>query len=257
MKKGTEGYRFQVSNKMDDNSYVSLDKEDNLSYTTNEVGSFMSWLPETLNYKGSPYSVEADEWLSEKLKNNPVHTLTLVFNKDMLLPSYTETIDSFITAVNKVGLDKVVDQADLGSDFVSNFNNVESQDCIDQAYLEFSRSLFRDTDAKKEFIEDLTKKGYDAVVDEADVDFRGPDDFYGLNSSIIVFSKNDTTVSKDMKISDVDRSFFKEVNGGGDEWTMGREAAYSIESELDSLEKYGGSKEMIEVGKKWANYYLN
>lgn len=176
IKTGSDAYRLQSKDKLrgSGQSYISLDKLDHLKYI-NVTAAGNSGL------------------LINATSDDPElgHSIKMKVDNELVIPAYNKSIDAFIKASKKVGLEELAKQVERpeysGKQFVKDMRNISVTEARDRAYKHFMGTLMRDSKAKTEFFDSLKKQGYNAVIDEWDVDFgKG-----FAKSSVVVFEQSD------------------------------------------------------------------
>lgn len=234
IKKGTTATRLQTGTKLEGEgqTYVSFDKLDSLSYAG-----------VTAYGEGGGLNVN--------MRDGSGYIVTLKLENDIIAPSYQKTMDKFIDTISERGLKKVArDVYDLDNidtytkreqiqykkdakEFIKNCKRFSVDELRDKAYIDFTKSFIRDTEAKKIFFDSLKKDGYTAVVDENDKRF----DKEGYSKSpMIIFDKSNLKTTKATLISDKDADYFADL------YYTGNERWY--------LEKHHG--DTIKKWDKWA-----
>lgn len=179
IKKGSNAYRLQSREKFEGSgqTYVSFSKLDHLKYIS--VGCEGGVMLDGT-------SSDASHGYSVKLK----------VSNDLIAPSYQKSMDAFVEAVSKVGIKEVAKQVDRydykSKNFIKDMKRLSIDEARDRAYVNFMGTLMRDSDAKREFFNNLKKQGYNAVVDEWDHRFGTERGF--TDTPVIVFEK-----SRDLK----------------------------------------------------------
>lgn len=161
-------------------------------------------------------------------KGNKGYALTLALDNDLIAPSYQKTMDAFIDTMKDVGtkqfINDVIGDGNRKSDevkaFTKNLKHLTVDQARDDAYFQFSKSLFRDTESRKAFFSRLEKEGYNAIIDEADyrfLDGTGVTGFGGAvaRTPVIVFSKTDLKQTGKIGITDEDSKMFVSGIQGG------------------------------------------
>lgn len=178
IKKGSTGYRTEVydndTNKPLINTkhaYVSLDILDNMKYTSiaadGEGGVAMDMQG---HYNGK----------------TGTRSTKVLFTEDIILPSYNNSIESFINSIRDVGLKEAAEEVAIkengtrsghkehkkqAKQFIKDVKNMKVEECRDRAYVNFMAAMMHDNKLKTAFIKDLKSKGYNAVIDEWDNQF--------------------------------------------------------------------------------------
>lgn len=162
VKAGSETYRVQKEQhaKTSGQQYVSLDKLSNLQWmaaaaTLDGVAMECTYNDADLN-GGRPFNVTAK------------------LTKDMIIPSYQATMDTFLDAVRDMPKKELIRTFDKKSPFtkqrvdtfLKGIRNADKDDLLDDAYLAFSATLMNDSKLKDAFFSGLMKKGYTAIIDD-------------------------------------------------------------------------------------------
>lgn len=227
IKKGTKAYRLQEGDEIKPGqTYVSFDTLDHYSYIA--------------------ASSATNSGLNVDLKNGEGKSVRLVMDRDIIAPSYKATMDAFIKTVNDVGGPKEFAK-DISPELrtkdaerrytknlVNQLKNVNVDDALDKAYLEFSASLIRDTKSRSIFYENLKSQGYNAVVDENDKKFGTV-----FEAPVILFDSSSVKKTGSRAISDADIKYFSDVYWGGG--TFQRAQTYKKSKEY--WEKFAGQEE--------------
>lgn len=96
-------------------------------------------------------------------------------------------------------------------EFVKNFSKLNLEEARIKAYKTFSMSLMKDSKARQIFFDDLSRKGYNAVVDENDADFA--------QSPMIVFKANKSlSKASSQKFSQKDADYLRQLYWGENEY---------------------------------------
>lgn len=238
IKKGERAYRVQNTGKISGSgqAYISLTKGDHLQY---------------LAASTSPHGgVSVDAWTDafKTGKERPdVHSIRLELTEDLLAPSYQKTIDTFVDIVNEMGgAKKFVRNIDdkttkeFEKNFLKNYKKLTIDEMRDNAYLSFTSTFMRNTEAKDRFFKALADSGYNAIVDDWDKRF-GKEEAY-TESPIIVFKKDKSLKQTgDKKLSDLDFDMFAEAYMYDGNLSMAR---------LSRPKTYGKS---VDQWTKWSN----
>lgn len=203
IKKGTTAYRVQSSDVVDVSAgkqkYISFDKFDSYAYvaaTTMNGGVSVKWHDE----KGNG-------------KDDALNIVSMKLTKDMIAPSYNKTMETFIDTVNDIGAKKFAKEVftnskgeykkNLAKDFLKNYKNTSSQDCLDRAYLTFTQAFMNDTKAKNQFFDSLKKQGYTAIIDDNDYHYS-----YGFTKTpTIIFDSSNVKQTGKEKVSGRDLDY--------------------------------------------------
>lgn len=240
--KGSKAFRVNATDKLTGKgqTYVSLDMLDHLDYmsvtASNDVPGVA--LDVTINNKN----------------DGRAYSLRLVLNEDIIAPSYQATMDAFIKTVDEYGGAKKMAK-DLWSpsgdesayekklyekrakEFIKGVKNLKIEELRDQAYKNFSVTLFKDSKAKTMFFDELKANGYNAIIDEADKQFGK-----GMTESpIIVFDKSKTlSVEKSKPLSKADYEYMRDLYFTGPDTPSIRKANPKASKEWDKYvdEKY-------------------
>ena len=214
--KGTKAYRVQREDTLsgEGQAYVSFDMFDNLTYVTSASagwGVAMQCTTEGADKKG-----------------NKGYALTLALENDLIAPSYQKTMDAFIDTMKDVGIKQFINdvigngnrKSDEVKAFTKNLKHLTVDQARDDAYFQFSKSLFRDTESRKAFFSRLEKEGYNAIIDEADYRFSDGPGVTGFGGAaartpVIVFSKADLKQTGKIGITDEDAKMFVSGIQGG------------------------------------------
>lgn len=144
--------------------------------------------------------------------------MTLRLTNDIIAPSYEKTMDAFTDTMGKSKLSDIFAepvtpaQKQEQKDFLKDLKKLSVDECRDRAYINFSKTLMKDTAARKRFFESLEKQGYNAIIDENDYNFGK-----GMTSSpFIVFNNNSLKVDKVTSIDKEDIEYFSELYWGGE-----------------------------------------
>ena len=217
IKTGSNAYRLQGKDKLrgSGQSYISLDKLDHLKYidvtSAGESGLLIN-------------ATSDDPELG--------HSIKMKIDNELVIPAYSKSIDAFIKASKNIGIEEVAKQVERpeypGKQFIKDMENLSVTEVRDRAYKHFMGTLMRDSKAKTEFFNDLKKQGYNAVIDEWDVDFgKG-----FAKSSVIIFEQKDVKQVESKRL---------------DEW----DAEYA--SNPDWFNK-SDNENAKRVAKRWKNY---
>lgn len=191
IKTNSDAYRLQAKDKLRGNgqSYISLDKLDHLKYIDATVSGDSGLL------------------LNASIDDEYGHSIKMKIQNELIAPSYNKSIEAFLRATSNVGINEVAKQVERpeysGKQFVSDLNNISVTEARDRAYIHFMGTMMRDSKAKSEFFGELKKQGYNAVIDEWDVNFgKG-----FAKSSMIIFEQSDAKQVDSRKIDDWDAEY--------------------------------------------------
>lgn len=212
IEKGSEAFRVSANDELGGKgqTYVSLTMLDHLDYMS---------ITASEDLPGVALDVKASN------KNDGrVYSLRLKLTEDIVMPSYQETMNSFIKTVDEYGGAKKMAK-DLWSpsgsskyesqlfktrskEFINGVKHLKIDELRDQAYKNFMVTLFRDSKARTMFFDDLKSKGYNAIIDEADKQFGN-----GMTESpIIVFDKGKTlSLTKAKPLSEADYAYMRDL----------------------------------------------
>lgn len=160
IKKGYYANRISNTNKETTNThkrvYISLSKLDHLSYISSISDGGLR-----IEYnEKAPYG----------------YSIKYIITKDLKLPSYNTTIESFIDTVNYFGLEYIANKVNSNSysniDFIRDYNSLLiNEDSRNSCYYRFMADLVEDSNYSKYFFDSLIRKGYNAIIDENDYKF--------------------------------------------------------------------------------------
>lgn len=195
IKAGTKIYRVQAGKDIPKDVrslYASCSKVDHLEYLYTAI-------------QGQGVAMDAI-WKDGDTKQP--HSLRMIVNKDLIAPSYNKTMEAFIHTMNQVKLKDVMTESSDMKEVKSRMKNSEvfkedaeklikgykdkkHQEALDEAYWVFSSKMMRDTKARKIFMDYLEKQGYNAIVDEHDVNFAKLGETH-TDSALIIFGGHDS-----------------------------------------------------------------
>lgn len=196
VKKGTSVYRVSSEDEKlrDSQTYISILKSDHARYLieSSKPGA----------------SVGFDVTYGKNKNEGRPYNLKLELKKDLIAPSYNETMKSFIKTFENVKFKEVSDymnvHKDTAKDFVKDFSKMSMEEARDRAYKNFSKTLMNDSKARQIFFDDLKRKGYNAVVDENDTDYT--------ESPVIVFEASKTLKKvSSQKMSAKDKEYLRDL----------------------------------------------
>ena len=128
-----------------------------------------------------------------------VYSLDMEVVQDLVCPSYEQSMNAFVETVKNVGLDEVSKSVEkqyggkyTAEQFVEDFKEFEIKESRDSAYVGFISTLIGDEKNRIEFFNALKKRGYNAIVDEYDVNFDN-------GSALIVFERDKNLKLKSVK----------------------------------------------------------
>ena len=241
IKKGSSAYRVQEGTKLEGSGqkYVSFDKLDSLTYVAATVDGH------GLNIQCHDFSEG-----NMKAKDGAMNIITMKLDKDIVAPSYNKTMESFINTVNTIGVKNVAKDLSKfevngetrysraeAQEFIKKYKAKKSQDCLDEAYLQFASTMMKDTETKKAFFNDLKRQGYNAIVDDNDSNFgRGM-----TRSPVIMFDSSNVRQTKSERVS------AKEIEYNYDRLNN------TVDSEEDK--KYLRNKYGSKIHNKYDNSY--
>lgn len=245
--KGTKAYRVSSEASLGETgqTYVSLDDMighiDYISITASND------LP----------GVALDVTASNK-NDGRAYSLRLKLTEDLIMPSYQQTMDSFIKMVDEYGGAKKVAKdlwapqpgnipyenqllKERGKEFIKGCKNFNVDELRDKAYTNFATTLFRDTKARAMFFDDLKSKGYNAIVDEADKQYgngmtESPTIIFDKSESLKLekakpLTKEDYSYMRDLYFTGPDLDYIREQNpNASKEWDKYVEDKYKRES---------------------------
>lgn len=206
IKAGTKAYRVQSTDKFGSSgqAYIALDRMDNIKYLEQGVLE--------------PYDtgIAADcTWDDKDINGGRPFNVTVKFEKDIIMPSYEKSIDTFIKTVSAQakrsgGLNRVAEiigpaDEQKQKEFVSNFKRMQVEECRDKAYVAFMGAMLRDSFMRDEFFDSLKKQGYNAIIDEFDANFGK-----GLTKTpVIMFDRSD---AKQIKAQAVTKQDYEDIS---------------------------------------------
>ena len=204
VKKGTNAYRVQAQKDLigEGQVYVSLSKLDHARY-----------IQASVNGEGG---VAVDAMINPSDNDGRPYSVRMQLDKDLIAPSYSATMDSFIKTVGQVGVKEISKtmNRERGKEFVKNIKHLNRDDALDQAYVAFAGTFMRDTKAKEIFFRDLQNKGYNAVIDDWDNKLNQGTGY--TEAPIIVFKKQDSFKNvKSVPISKEDSDYFNDLFWSG------------------------------------------
>lgn len=173
VKSGSTVFRAELGRNAPKRSlyYVTFDNMEHLS----------TYLP----LKSTDRSVLRDK----SIKNEKVHSIRLQLTEDMILPSYQQTIDTFVKTLGKQKVNHLATRNfpsfNKGKNFIQRHKTENINRMRHYAYVAFMNEVGRDEKMAQKFVKNLKKKGYTGLIDEED--FR-----YGTNRKgpVIVFDKD-------------------------------------------------------------------
>lgn len=206
IKKGSIAKRLssKANEKESGPTYVTLNDMDHMHYVAN-VATFGS--------KAGLYEVEGT--------NPEGYSIKMKLTQDMVMPSYQHKMESFLRTVGKIGLDEVTKSVDstvgkawgsrnLGKVFLKNYKDLTIPEARDNAYRLFLESTMKNPAHREAFFKDMESRGYNAVVDNFDVDARKNGRHYF--TSTIVFDRNKTLKTESaQKLDSGKMKFIKEL----------------------------------------------
>lgn len=192
-KKGTTVTRLQQGPRIDQNDkplYVSFDKLDTMSY----IGSVKN----------------GHDTLVKMVGGENGRVINMKLTEDIIAPSYQKTMEAFVKTVDKlspkVTADLLFNTQIEKNIFTNDIKNAFFTKARDDAYLRFSRALFKDSRCREIFFNYLKEAGYNAIVDENDKRFTSYKPAGG-NAPMIIFDRNSVETTSVHKISDKDASY--------------------------------------------------
>lgn len=237
IKKGSKAFRVNATNTLTGKgqTYISLDELDHLDYLSITASN---------DIPGVALDVQANN------KNDGrVYSLRLKLTEDLVMPSYNKTMEAFIQTIDEYGGSKKMakdlwnpneattgwDQniyKQRGKEFVNGIKHLDVQELRDQAYKNFSVTLFKDSKAKDMFFQNLKKQGYNAIIDEADKKFG-----IGMTETpVIVFDKNKSiAVEKAKPLTKEDYDYMRDLYFGGPDSKLIRKNNPKASTEWDKI----------------------
>lgn len=213
IEKGTKAYRVNANKDLsgNDQTYISLSMLDHLDYMAVTASNDVPGVALDVNVKNK--------------NDGRVYSMRLKLDEDLVLPSYQATMDSFIKTVDDYGGAKKLandlwDKSNAVSEydkklydrrakeFIKGCKKMKVDEFRDQAYKNFSVTLFKDSKARTMFFEDLKSKGYNGIIDEADKNFG-----QGMTESpVIVFDKQKSlSVTNSKPLSEADYNYMRDL----------------------------------------------
>ena len=197
IKAGAMAQRVSSNDKENESgrTYVSFDKLDHLNY----VDSLASG------------TIGDGVTISGKSKNG--YSIELKVTNDIIAPSYQKTMDTFKSTIDDIGIKEVAKTVESHSynkskQFIKDIKAFNIEECRDRAYKAFCTSMFSDSAARKDFFSKLQKQGYNAIVDDEDVNFGNG----FTKSALIVFEKQNNLKQTNVKeITDKDLQYASDM----------------------------------------------
>lgn len=228
LKKGTKAYRLQQgTNLKPGQTYVSFDTFDHYSYIAQTSAGELG--------------------LGFDMRDGSGNSIRMILDRDVIAPSYKATMDAFIKTVSDLGGPKNFAKENIvydspgwnkkhAKDFVKNMYKVKSNEALDNAYLEFSKTLMQDTKGRKMFFDNLKSSGYNAIIDENDKQFgKG-----FTEAPVILFDSSDAKIKSVKNISEKDVEYFNDLVWGGS-----YPKKNGLEKSKTYWEKFAGDKEKL------------
>lgn len=237
LKKGTKAYRVSEHKDLSSGQiYTSFRKLDHVKYiSASSVKAGVAMHCEGNGNDGRAYS------------------LNLVLNKDIVAPSYAKTMDTFIKTVEDSGGAKKFtkslggtsfDQKNKAKEFVKLYRRKNKQECLDQAYVQFSGTLFKDTKARNIFINNLQRQGYNAILDDFDFRMGGSKNY--TKSPFIIFDSSNVTKTKTTPLTEKDYEYFRDIYYSGSSSDLNTAKKWKKKAGInssDNIKTYGSYKE--------------
>lgn len=203
--------------------YVSFLKEDNISY-----------IETAQDAAGVAVSAYGND------NNGYPYNLKLKLTRDVIAPSYNKSMEAFINTVDKYKsiedfANEIQPSKEAAKNFIKNYGDINSQDALDEAYIQFVGSFMRDTTARRMFFQELSNQGYNAVVDEWDKRF----DKTNVDSPMILFEGSTAATTASEPLSQRDYDYF---------WSVAN-------LDRETLEEYRKSDYFRETENKWKKFY--
>ena len=217
--KGTDVYRVQQKGQFHTKTpgrrmYVTLDKMDAFNYASASAG-----------LDGAGLHVEM-------VNHDTGEIATMKLNKNVIIPSYEKVMDAFIKSfeglkvkdaaremykADEPGINKgeKVYRNKLVKKFLNEVKNIEKDDALDKAYVLFVGTFMKDSKAKRAFFKNLSDQGYNAIIDDFDVQFGSDNKEQYFIESMILFNNNDVSFHKALPISDKDAEYLYDTWWGG------------------------------------------
>lgn len=213
--KGTDVYRVQQKGYFHTKEpgrrmYVTLDKIDAFNYASASAG-------------------QDGAGLHVKMVNHDSGEIaTMKLNKNVIIPSYEKVMDAFIKSfdglkvkdaakemykADESGIDKSekVYRNKLVKEFLNEVKNIEKDEALDKAYILFVGTFMQDSKAKRAFFKNLSDQGYNAIIDDFDVEFGSDNKSQNFIESMILFNNNDVSFHKALPISDKDAKYLYDI----------------------------------------------
>lgn len=205
IRKGTKAYRLQEGEALGPGQkYVSFDTFDHYAYVAQTSAGELG--------------------LNIDLRSGNGRSVRMVLQRDIIAPSYEATMNNFIKTISDMNGPKSFAKETFTEDvskgfgkfnqkkFLENIMNMKSNEALDKAYMQFTRTFMSDTKAKQIFFNNLKEAGYNAIIDENDKQFgKG-----GLTDTpMIVFDSSNLKVTGVRRIKDDDIDYFSDLIWGG------------------------------------------